>query len=285
MSQMIYSLHATRLEKPWGYEDWILSTHPSAPSTICKMSDEVKNDGENFKSQNFANFVRKQQWTDKSGHFPILVKYLHAKEQLSLQVHPDDNFVRQNVNINQNIPNNGKSECWYILDASKNAKVSWGFSQEITQENLKKNLEKKELPKELREVPVCKGDFIYVPAGTVHAIGGGISLLEVQQNSDITYRLHDYKLDRELHLEEGLKVANLDGQSPNVLKDFHHYFRCEHFCVEKKTIEPENTKSESVASKNLLDINDNNQWIMLFCIDEPISISFNGKLKHLQKTR
>ncbi|MDB5692429.1 MAG: hypothetical protein JWO81_1492 [Alphaproteobacteria bacterium] len=133
---------------------------------------------------------------------PLLVKRIFTSEKLSVQVHPDDEQARARGLAN------GKSECWYILDAEPGALLGLGFGQEVGKERLRAAAIDGSIEALMDWKPVQSGDFFYVPAGTVHAIGAGLSLIEIQQPSDVTYRLYDYGRPRELHLEDGVDVAD-----------------------------------------------------------------------------
>ncbi len=145
-----------------------------------------------------------------SRYFPFLIKLIDAGRDLSVQVHPGDLYAQ----IHEG--GFGKNEAWYILDAEEGATILYGFTRRITREELRERVADQTLEEVLRKVPVKRGDVIYVPAGTVHAVGAGILLAEVQQNSDSTYRLFDYgRTDkngkpRELHVEKALDVAILE---------------------------------------------------------------------------
>ena len=133
---------------------------------------------------------------------PLLVKYIFTSEKLSVQVHPDDTQARA-----RGLPN-GKSECWYILDAGPDAALGLGLREPLEPEALRAAALDGSIEGLMDWKPARAGDFFFVPAGTVHAIGGGLSLIEVQQNSDVTYRLYDYGRPRELHLEDGIAVSD-----------------------------------------------------------------------------
>lgn len=128
----------------------------------------------------------------------LLVKYLFTSEKLSVQVHPP---------AEASPTGRGKEECWLILDADPGAKLAMGFVREVPAAEMRAAALDGTIEELLHWRQVSAGDFFYIPAGTVHAIGAGLTLLEVQENTDITYRLHDYGRPRELHLAEGLKVA------------------------------------------------------------------------------
>jgi mannose-6-phosphate isomerase len=132
--------------------------------------------------------------------FPLLLKLLAPKEKLSLQVHPDDAFAQQ-----AGFPR-GKTECWYVLDAEPEAAVGLGFTDGTGPEEIRKAIADHTLEDRMKWLPVVAGEMIFVDAGTVHAIGGGLTILETQQTSDITYRLYDYGRPRELHVDAALRV-------------------------------------------------------------------------------
>lgn len=129
----------------------------------------------------------------------LLVKYIFTSEALSVQVHPSDEEAPQGKR--------GKEECWLILDAEPGARLGIGFRRELDADAMRAAALDGTIENLLEWHPVQAGDFFYIPAGTVHAIGAGISLIEVQQNSDMTYRLYDYGRPRELHLDAGMAVA------------------------------------------------------------------------------
>ena len=137
------------------------------------------------------------------GDYPLLVKILFPHDKLSVQVHPDDVLARQ---IGQP---RGKTECWYVLEAEPGAAVALGLKPGSTVEGMRKAIGDHTLEEMLERVPVVKGDMVFVDAGTVHAIGPGVVLLETQQTSDITYRLYDYGRPRELHIDRGLAATRL----------------------------------------------------------------------------
>ena len=137
-------------------------------------------------------------------HPPLLVKYIFTSEKLSVQVHPNDEQARERGLAR------GKSECWYILEAEPGATLGLGLRQSMPTAELREAAIGGYLEDLLDWKPVTAGDFFYVPAGTIHAIGAGVTLIEFQQNADVTYRLYDYGRPRELHLEEALAVSVAD---------------------------------------------------------------------------
>lgn len=134
----------------------------------------------------------------------LLVKYIFTSERLSVQAHPDDRQAEE-----MGLGRNGKSECWVILDAEPGATIAVGFHTELSSEAMREGALDGTIVDDLVWHEVSAGDAFYIPAGTVHAIGGGVSLIEVQQNSDITFRLFDYGRPRELHLDQAMAVADM----------------------------------------------------------------------------
>lgn len=143
-------------------------------------------------------------WFDPPAELPgLLVKYLFTSEKLSVQVHPSDAQAPEGMR--------GKEECWIILDAEPGASLAIGLTEEVSEAQLRTAALDGSIEQLLIWHEVHAGDFFYLPAGTIHAIGPGIALIEVQQNSDITYRLYDYGRPRELHLDEALAVARRES--------------------------------------------------------------------------
>lgn len=138
----------------------------------------------------------------------LLIKYIFTSQKLSVQCHPSDAQTAA-----MGLGRQGKEECWLVLDAQPGAQLAIGFEQDIDIPTLRAAVQDGSIERLLTWHPVSAGDFFYIPANTVHAIGAGITLVEVQQNSDITYRLYDYGRPRELHVEEGAAVA-LRGPYP-----------------------------------------------------------------------
>jgi len=147
-------------------------------------------------------------WFEGPGDLPLLAKYIFTSEKLSVQVHPDDAAARARGLAS------GKSECWYIVDAAPGAVLGLGLKREVSNDALRAAAEDGSIEALMDWVPVSASDFYFVPAGTVHAIGAGLALLEFQQNSDVTYRLYDYGRPRELHLDDGLAVATAGPYVP-----------------------------------------------------------------------
>jgi mannose-6-phosphate isomerase len=155
-----------------------------------------------------AELVGEKVWKKFQSEFPLLIKFIDAAEPLSVQVHPNDELAKKRHN------SFGKTEMWYIIEAEEDAELIIGFQEEISAEKFQKHLKEQTLEEVLNKVSVSKGDLIYLPSGRVHAIGAGVILAEIQQTSDITYRIYDYdRIDkdgkkRELHTELALEAID-----------------------------------------------------------------------------
>lgn len=142
-------------------------------------------------------------WFEGVDNLPWLVKFLFTTEKLSVQVHPDDAYARIHHN------SHGKTEMWYVLAAEPGAQIAAGFRETITSRRLREASLSGEIENLLQWFDAAPGDTFYIPSGTVHAIGAGLTLCEIQQHSDVTYRLHDYGRPRELHLDQAVEVSHL----------------------------------------------------------------------------
>jgi mannose-6-phosphate isomerase len=174
---MALKLSTRLVEKPWGRSE--------LPAMFAAASGERIG----------------EVWFTAAEELPLLAKYIFTSERLSIQVHPNDEQARRR-GLRQ-----GKSECWYIIDAEPGATLGLGLTRSASAEELRAAALDGSIEQLIAWRPVRAGDFFMVPSGTVHAIGAGISLLEFQQNSDVTYRLYDYGRPRELHLDDGIAVA------------------------------------------------------------------------------
>lgn len=168
----------------WGTETWLVSSVPGDESVVAEGPDKGKTINEIY-----------------GGEFPLLIKFIDAHDDLSIQVHPDDALARKRHNCN------GKTEMWYVRKADEGAHLLSGLTKEITPEEYSRRVEDKTITDVLGRYDIKEGDVFFLPAGRIHAIGGGSHIAEIQQTSNITYRIYDYGrlgLDgkpRELHTE------------------------------------------------------------------------------------
>lgn len=210
-------------------ETWELSCYKDSLSYI--------ENGE-FRGKSLKDFVDIQGKAvlgtncEKFDYFPILIKFIDAKEHLSVQVHPDDEYALKHEG------EYGKTEMWYVMDAGENAFLYYGFKKKVSKEEFKESIENNTLTELLNRVYVRKGDVLFIEAGTIHAIGRDILVAEIQQSSDITYRVYDYarvgkdgKL-RRLHTDKALDVINTDVISYKN-KSYPHIASCKYFTVDK----------------------------------------------------
>ncbi len=238
----------SRLQEVYGYpipsthtgECWAISAHGSGD---CRVASGT------FKGQTLSSLWENHRELfgaeGKGGVFPLLVKIIDAKSDLSIQVHPDDAYagVHENGSL-------GKMECWYILDCGQDATIVIGHNAR-NHEELEEMIEGKRWGDFIREVPIKKGDFFQINPGCVHAIKGGTLILETQQSSDITYRVYDYDRlsdgkPRQLHIAQSIDViqapyAQEAGEGPQVTVDNAHVKKthlvtCPRYTVEKLDI-------------------------------------------------
>lgn len=195
-------------------EGWMISDHPNGITTI--LNGELAGMGLDYLRETYGEIIfGRKGFSKKNGRFPLLIKLLDCQDDLSVQVHPDDHY--------DSLPQNelGKSEMWYILDAKPGAKIIYGLKDGINRKHLESAIQENRIMECVNEITVKSGDSFYIPAGTVHALGAGIIVAEIQQNSDSTYRLYDYGrlgLDgkpRELHIEDSLKVIEYKRSETN----------------------------------------------------------------------
>ena len=217
-------------------ESWELSTHKDGQSIVAT--------GE-YKGMLFGDYIKNNPY-DVIGKkarefefFPILIKFIDAKDNLSIQVHPDDEY---SLRVNGEY---GKTEMWYILDCEENSYLYYGFNKKISKEEFKERIENNTLLEVLNKVNVKKGDVFFIEAGTVHAICKGIVICEIQQNSNTTYRVYDYNRKsadgkpRELHIEKALEVSKTEPGREFKKGNDNVLASCKYFTVEKYDISDE----------------------------------------------
>ncbi len=217
-----YIWGGTTLMDKWGKtadtdiiaECWELSSFPGSESIDAesgkKLSEIISEHPEYFGGK------------ATNEYFPILIKLIDAAGDLSVQVHPNDEYAAKNENGSF-----GKTEMWYIADAKEDASIFYGFVRDVTRQEVEDSIKNNTITDLLCRVPVKRGDVFFVPAGTVHALLSGVTVIEIQQNSNITYRVYDYDRrdkdgnPRELHIEKALEVfdyskANISSDNQNV---------------------------------------------------------------------
>lgn len=172
-------------------------------------------------------------WFEREDQLPILVKLLFTSDRLSVQVHPDDAYAGVYER------GRGKTEMWHVLRADPGAQVAIGLRESITRARLREAAVSGEIEDLLNWTEVRPGQTIFIPPGTIHAIGPGLALCEIQQYSDITYRLYDYGRPRELHLDKGCAVSQLDAYYPPADAPRGFLAHCPYFAVKEITFDRE----------------------------------------------
>ena len=209
-------------------ESWELSCHPDGPSYVVNgsyagktLQEYIDLEGKKVLGNNCQKFEE----------FPILAKFIDAKDNLSIQVHPDNEYALKNEG------QYGKTEMWYIMDCEEGAFLYYGFKKEVSKEEFEERIKTDTLLEVLNAVPVQKGDVLFIEAGTIHAIGKGIVIAEIQQNSNVTYRVYDFGRvgkdgkKRELHIDKAVEVTN---RVPISRKNtcYPHIASCDYFTVD-----------------------------------------------------
>ncbi len=208
-------------ERPWGVRDLRpvytrVVNQPIGESWLTWEDNRVANGP--LAGQSIGDLCRQYErdlvgrQAPSANRFPLLIKFLFPNDKLSVQVHPDDAGARK---YGQPC---GKTECWYVLRAEPGAQVALGLKPGVTLDEFRRSIQEARAEQLLNWVDVYTGDMLYVAAGTVHTIGGGMVLVETQQTSDITYRLYDYGRGRELHIEKGLEAVKLHTNAGKVLR-------------------------------------------------------------------
>lgn len=246
-------------------ESWELSVHKSGQSIVATGEHS------GMKFSEYLDIIGKDALGKRSArfdYFPLLIKFIDAKGSLSVQVHPSDEYGLKNEG------EYGKTEMWYILDCEEGATLYYGFSRDVTREEYKSAIKEGRLTELLNAVPVKRGDVFFIPAGTVHAIGAGILICEIQQNSNTTYRVYDFNRRdkngnlRELHIDKALEVSNLE-KSPDLPEipddDDVLLASCEYFEVNRLRVD--RTK-EIIA--------DEESFVSIIVIDGEGSLDYDG---------
>ena len=216
-------------------ESWECSVHPDGISVVASGKHQGALLSEVLKEN--PEYLGTHPVLTNGGELPILIKLIDAKKDLSIQVHPSDAYAKEHENGSL-----GKTEMWYVLDAEKDASLVYGFASDIDKKQLLTSLELGTIEKYLQKVPVHKDDVFFIEPGTVHALGAGALVVEIQENSNITYRLHDYnRVDkngktRELHIEKGIMASNCNKYKPVINQDEEVIASCKYFEVKKNII-------------------------------------------------
>lgn len=208
-------------------ESWELSFHKDGLTKIADGRTLAEVITEEEKGKNCKRFP----------FFPVLIKFIDAKDNLSVQVHPSDEYALKYEN------SFGKTEMWYIVEAEESAGIYLGFNRDVKKEEYESAIKEKRLTELLNFYEVKAGEYYFIPSGTIHAIGKGCLICEIQQNSNLTYRVYDYGRkdkngnERELHINKALQVTNLNKFTPIMFDD--GIIKSKYFTVQKYEISEE----------------------------------------------
>jgi len=260
-------------------ESWELACHEDGINTILNgdykgmlLSDYVNQYGHKALGENAKALDR----------FPLIIKLIDAKDSLSVQVHPDDEYAgRVEASL-------GKTEMWYVVDCEEHSSLLYGFRHDVSKDEVKEHIRNNTLTEVCNKVNVSKGDVFYIPAGTLHAISEGILIAEIQQNSNMTYRIYDYgrvgadKKPRALHIDKALAVLNFkqsgcDTKPQGERQEFDGYtdtllVRSDYFVVRRLEI----TKSVKLVTGK-------ESFQSLLVLDGEFSLDYNGESMPVKK--
>ncbi len=253
-------------------ETWELSCHFDGPSIVENGA---------YAGKTFREFILMEgknvigEKGQRFEQFPLLIKFIDAQENLSIQVHPNNAYALEYEG------QYGKTEMWYIVDCEEGAGLYYGFSKEISKEEFQNRIENQTLLEVLNWVEVKKGDVFFIEPGTIHAIGKGILIAEIQQNSNVTYRVYDYGRrdangkERELHVEKALQVTNLKPVLQK--KSFAPYLvSCEYFKVDKVAL-------DGRLKKRIIGEVDASSFVSLLILDGSGEVQAKGEVVKIKK--
>lgn len=272
-----YLWGGNRLIKEFGFkgdsetiaEAWVLASHKKGTNIVKNGKFSGKTLDEVLKIWSTLPF--QHYLADK---FPILIKLIDAHDRLSVQVHPDDDYAIKNEG------ELGKTEMWYIIDCEPEAKLIYGFNNEISKEEFSQRIQNNTLDDILNYVPVKKGDVFFIDAGTIHAIGKGILIAEIQQNSNTTYRISDYGRTgadgkpRELHIDKALEVTNFDVNK----KHCNFKTECLPFGSIKKLAECEYFTTELLNISGEFEFKTDKSFLSFLIIDGNIEMFYKNEM-------
>lgn len=244
-------------------ESWDIACHKNGTGKVA--NGELKGKGFDEVIKEYGNKFLGNS-ISIAEDFPLLIKLITAKDKLSVQVHPNDEYAKKVEN------DLGKTEAWYVVDAEEGASLIVG-TKDCDKETFKKAIEDGNLDKYLNKIPVKKGDFFYVQSGLVHAICEGILIAEIQQSSDTTYRVYDYNRGREIHVEKALDVIDFSLKGENTqgitIKNdgYDKTYLClgEYFTIQKYEV---NTSVKEAS--------DEDRFYLFTCVDGEGTIKYNG---------
>lgn len=252
------SYFGKEIETETAAESWEISTNEAGLTKIANTSIKEATLKELFDNKE----VRKEVFGTKTvsmDKFPLLIKYIDANSNLSVQVHPNDEFAKAYEN------DTGKTEMWYIIDCTPNAKIICGMKENVKKEDVEDIIKNNKIKENLNYLDIKKGDAIYIPSGTIHAILGDTLICEIQQNSNLTYRVYDWDRvgkdgkPRELHIDKAIKVIDVetkpkiehvDREETKIIVD-SEFFKVEKIAVREEY--KDKSREESFYTMNVLE--------------------------------
>ncbi|MCY6369884.1 type I phosphomannose isomerase catalytic subunit [Clostridium ganghwense] len=251
-------------------ESWDIACHSHGTSVVAngefkgtKLDELIQ-----LKAEEFIGTEISKEW------FPLLIKLINAKDKLSVQVHPDDKYGKE---VEGEM---GKTEVWYVVEAFEGANLIVGTKEGCTKEQFKKSIEEGKLDEYMNKIPVKKGEVYFVKSGLIHAIGEGVIIAEIQQNSDTTYRVYDYNRGRELHINKALDVVDLrlgGNKSTGVKIEREGYDKtylclCKDFSLELYDVQ-----------KSFTEISDRERFYAFTCVDGEGEIVYKEGIETIRK--
>lgn len=251
-------------------ESWECSTHPDGLSVIASGEHQGRTLREVLGE--YPEYLGTHPDHDGNGELPVMIKFIDARKDLSLQVHPTDAYAREHEHGQR-----GKTEMWYVADAKKDAGLIYGFQRDMSRELLENSLKEGNVERYLQKIQIKKNDVFFIEAGTVHAIGAGALVVEVQESSNLTYRLFDYnRVDkngkpRALHVEKAMEVTNFkqSGAPRQPMRVLRYtkgmaselLCRCRYFQVER------NVLNTQIAKKMVEVYTESNSFCVFVCLE------------------
>lgn len=254
-------------------ETWECSTHPDGISVVSSGEYQGKTLSDVLKLH--PDFLGSHPKTKPE--LPILIKFLDAQKELSIQVHPDDEYADRFENGQR-----GKAEVWYVLEADEDAKIVYGVHHQTDKDTILKSIEEGTVDKYLLKIPIKKGDVFFISPGTIHALCRGAVVAEIQENSNLTYRLYDYgRIDangnrRELHIDKALSVAKL---VPSIEpRQPMHIIKYKPFCADELITRCEYFEIHRILLNGVMNFSsDSESFRVLLCIDGRSVFQFGAK--------
>lgn len=259
-------------------ESWEISTVPNNETEVVDGALKGKTINDLIASYGTA-FLGEEVYSRFGNEFPLLIKFIDAKTPLSIQVHPDDDLAKERHN------SFGKNEMWYVMESDKNAELIIGFNKQLDKKSYTEAIQENKIEEVLNSVSVQEGDTFNIPAGRVHAIGAGVMIAEIQQTSDVTYRIFDFnRVDkktgqkRELHTE-----LSVDAIDYNMLDDYKTIYSTEK--PKNELVHTKYFKTDVLMVQGSIDVtvSEKESFKILMCVEGDVNIEYQDKKYRLNK--